>query len=117
MFTSTFGSPFPLNYMKAFYSGDPAVDLAQQSNKWAARNYTRCVNADYNKIYDQVKGETDADKATQLWMQLNDIVVNVYISIPLIDRRLTDAKAKSIQGPLLSAFDTFSWNIADWTRA
>jgi peptide/nickel transport system substrate-binding protein len=117
MYTSTFGSPFPLNYMKAFYSGDPAVDLAQQSNKWAARNYTRWVNADYNKIYDQVKGETDADKAAQLWMQLNDIVVNAYISIPLIDRKSTDAKAKSIQGPKLSPFDTFSWNIADWTRA
>ena len=35
MFTSTFGSPFPLNYMKAFYSGNPESDVAQQSNKWA----------------------------------------------------------------------------------
>ncbi len=117
MFTSTFGSPFPLNYMKSFYSGDPAVDIAQQSNKWAARNYTRWINADYNKLYDQVKGETDPEKATQLWMQMNDIVINAFISIPLIDRKTTDAKAKSIQGPTLTPFDTFSWNIADWTRS
>src|SRR5207237_637617 len=73
MFTSTFGSPFPLNYMKLFYSGDPAVDISQKSNQWAARNYTRWVNADLNKIYDQVKGETDTQKAMQLWIQLNDI--------------------------------------------
>jgi peptide/nickel transport system substrate-binding protein len=117
MYTSTFGSPFPLNYMKAFYSGNPEVDIAQKSNKWAARNYTRWVNADYNKLYDQVKNETDPDKAAQLWIQMNDIVVNAFICIPLIDRKSTDAKAKAIKGPALSPFDTFSWNVADWTKS
>jgi peptide/nickel transport system substrate-binding protein len=117
MYTSTFGSPFPLNYMKAWYSGDPAVDLAQQSNKWAARNYLRWVNDDYNKLYDQVKSETDVQKAQQLWIQLNDIVINSYISVPLIDRKSTDAKIKALQGPQLTPFDEWSWNIADWTKA
>ena len=117
MYTSTFGSPFPLNYMKAFYSGNPEVDVAQQANKWAARNYTRWINADYNKLFDQVKGETDPQKATQLWMQLNDLAVNAYITIPLIDRNNTDAKIKALQGPKLSPFDEWSWNIADWTRS
>jgi peptide/nickel transport system substrate-binding protein len=116
MYTSTFGSPFPLNYMKAFYSGNPEVDVAQQANKWAARNYTRWINADYNKLFDQVKGETDPQKATQLWMQLNDLAVNAYITIPLIDRNNTDAKIKALQGPKLSPFDEWSWNIAEWTR-
>jgi peptide/nickel transport system substrate-binding protein len=117
MFTSTFGSPFPLNYMKLFYSGSPDVDIAQKSNQWSARNYTRWVNADYNKLYDQVKSETDVQKATQLWTQMNDIVINAYISVPLIDRKSTDAKIKALQGPSLSPFDEWSWNIADWTKA
>ncbi|MBV9135239.1 MAG: peptide ABC transporter substrate-binding protein [Chloroflexi bacterium] len=116
MFTSTFGSPFPLNYMKLFYSGNPDTDVAQASNKWAARNYTRWVNADFNALLDQVKAETDVQKAQQLWIQANDLVVNNYISIPLIDRNNADGKAKNIQGPNLSPFDDWSWNIADWTR-
>jgi len=99
----------------ANYSGDPAVDISQKSNSWAARNYTRWVNADYNKLYDQVKGETDVQKATQLWMQMNDIVINAFISVPLIDRKSTDAKVKALQGPTLSPFDDWPWNIADWT--
>jgi peptide/nickel transport system substrate-binding protein len=37
MFTSTFGSPFPLNYMKLFYSGSPDVDIAQKSNQSGCR--------------------------------------------------------------------------------
>jgi peptide/nickel transport system substrate-binding protein len=117
MFTSTFGSPFPLNYMKLFYSGNPETDVAQQSNKWAARNYTRWINADFNNLLDQVKAETDTQKATQEWMQLNDLVVNNYISIPLIDRKNADGKIKGLQGPNLSPFDEFSWNIADWTKS
>ena len=116
MYTSTFGSPFPLNYMKAFYSGNPEVDVAQQANKWAARNYTRWVNADYNKLFDQVRAEVDTQKAAQLWMQMNDLVVNAYISIPLIDRNSTDAKIKALTGPKLSPFDEWSWNIGDWTK-
>jgi len=117
MYTSTFGSPFPLNYMKAFYSGNPDTDLAQQSNKWAGRNYTRWVNSDYNTLLDQVKSETDPQKAQQLWIQLNDLVVSNDITIPLIDRNNADGKVKTLQGPNLTPFDDWSWNIADWTRS
>jgi peptide/nickel transport system substrate-binding protein len=117
MYTSTFGSPFPLNYMKAFYSGNVAIDVAQASNKWSARNYTRWINADYNALFDKVKTETDPDKAAQMWMQLNDMAVNNYISIPLIDRKSADGKLKNLQGPSLTPFDDWSWNIADWTRS
>ncbi|MBV9326397.1 MAG: peptide ABC transporter substrate-binding protein [Chloroflexi bacterium] len=116
MYTTTFGSPFPLNYMKSFYSGNPDTDVAQQSNKWAGRNYTRWINADYNNLLDQVKAETDVQKAQQLWMQLNDLAVNNYIPIPLIDRNNADGKLKTLQGPSLSPFDDLSWNIADWSR-
>lgn len=116
MFTSTFDTPFPQSYMKRFYSGNPDVDIAQKSNSWAPQNYLRWINPDYNKLYDQVKTETDLQKAQQLWIQMNDTVVNNYVSIPLIDRKNTDGKAKALSGPNLSPFEPFSWNVADWTR-
>ncbi len=117
MYTTTFGSPFPLNFMKQYYSGNPDTDIAQQSNKWAGRNYLRWINADYNNVLDQVKAETDVQKAQQLWIQLNDLAVNNYITIPLIDRNNADGKSKTLQGPSLTPFDDLSWNAADWTRA
>lgn len=117
MYTSTFGSPFPLRYMQIWYSGDPATDIAQKSNSWSGRNYTRWINPDFNKLFDQVKSELDVQKAVQMWMQLNDIVVNSYVTIPLIDRKSVDAKAKTIQGPKLTPFDALSANIADWTKS
>jgi peptide/nickel transport system substrate-binding protein len=117
MFTSTFDTPFPQHYMERWYSGQPEIQLAQKSNQWTGQNYTRWVNPDYNKIYDQVKTETDVNRAQQLWIQLNDIVVNSYIHVPLIDRKFSDAKVKAIKGPDPGPFDAvFAWNVADWTR-
>jgi peptide/nickel transport system substrate-binding protein len=116
MFTTSFGSPFPLNFMKQYYSANPDTDVSQQSNKWAGRNYLRWISPDYNNLLDQVKSETDVQKAQQLWMQLNDLAVNNYITIPLIDRYFADGKSKNLQGPSLTPFDDLCWNIADWTR-
>ena len=116
MFTSTFDTPFPLLYMKRFYGENPALDWAQKSNNWAPQNYEKWSNDDYNKLYDQVKTETDPQKAQQLWIQMNDIVVNSFISVPLVDRKATDAKLKNLTGPAPGPFDSWSWNIADWTR-
>ena len=116
MLTATFDAPFPLAYMKRFYGENPDIDLPQQANKWSPPNSMRWSNDEYNKLYDQVKTETDVQKATQIWMQLNDIVVNSYISVPLVDRKSADGKLKTIQGPDLSPFEPWSWNIADWTR-
>ena len=117
MYTSTFGSPFPLRYMQIWYSANPEVDVAQKSNQWAARNYARWINPEYNKLFDQVKTETDVQKASQVWMQLNDMVVNSYVSIPLIDRKDVGAKTKALTGPQLTPFDALSWNIADWKNS
>jgi peptide/nickel transport system substrate-binding protein len=117
MYTSTFDAPFPLQYMRRYYGANPDVDWAQQSNKWSPPNYLKWSNDDYNKLYDQVKSETDVQKASQMWIQMNDIVVNSYAAIPLIERKSTDAKIKALNGPNLSPFEPWSWNVADWTKS
>ena len=116
MFTATFDAPFPLQYMKRFYGANPELDWAQKSNKWSPPNYLKWSNDEYNKLYEQVKTETDVQKASQMWIQMNDLVVNNYVSIPLIDRKSTDGKIKTLKGPELSPFDNWSWNVADWSK-
>ncbi len=118
MFTSTFDSPSPVLYMKRFYAEDLSRDWAQQTNQWAPQNFLKWSSDDFNKLYDQARVETDATRASQMWIQLNDMVVNAYAASGIIDRKFTDGKSKSITGPNPSPFDSvFAWNIADWTRA
>ena len=117
MYTSTFGSPFPIDYMKQWYSGDPARDVAQKANGWQGTNRNRWINADYNKLWEAAAKETDPAKSKQLFMQMNDMVVNNFVSVPFINRNFVSATSKALKGLTITPFDAETWNIADWTKA
>ncbi|HYM71206.1 MAG TPA: peptide ABC transporter substrate-binding protein [bacterium] len=117
MFTSTFGSPFPASYMGRFYSGDPAKTIAQKENDWSGLDITRWVDKDFNAWYDQAQVELDPKKNADLWIKMNDRVVDQAVSIPLIDRKSVDSHVNSLDvGQNLSPFDSATRNIADWRR-
>jgi peptide/nickel transport system substrate-binding protein len=117
MFTNTFTSPFPANYMRQYYSGDPAKDIAQKENNWSGDNYIRWVNKEYNQMYDQALVELDPMKNDALWIKMNDLVVSQAVSLPLISRRIVSTRAKSLNvAENLSPFDGETRNIADWRR-
>jgi len=117
MFTSTFGSPFPLQYMGRFYSGDPSKDLAQKENNWSGLNICRWVNKEYNALYEAAQQELDPQKNAALWMKMNDMVVDQGISIPLIDRKIVSVRSNKLDvGKNMSPFDSETRNIADWRR-
>jgi peptide/nickel transport system substrate-binding protein len=117
MFTSTPDSPFPLLYMKRFYGRDPSSDWAQNSNAWSAPNFLKWKNDEYNMLFDAVGSEIDPTKAAADWQAMNDLVINAYVVVPLVERRGVDSKVKALQGPSPGPFDAFSWNAADWSRA
>ncbi|HKV45517.1 MAG TPA: peptide ABC transporter substrate-binding protein [bacterium] len=117
MFTSTFTSPFPNQYMARFYSGDPAKDLAQKENNWAGIDICRWVNKDFNQLFDAAQSELDPKKNDALWIKMNDLVVTQGVSLPLIDRKFVSARAKTLEvGANMSPFDSETRNIADWVR-
>jgi peptide/nickel transport system substrate-binding protein len=117
MFTNTFTSPFPASYMRQYYSGDPAKDLAQKENNWSGDNYIRWVNKEYNQMYDQVLVELDQKKADALWIKMNDLVVTQAVSLPLIDRRIVSTHSKSLDVvENMTPFDSETRNIGDWRR-
>ena len=59
----------------------------------------------------------DQAKAATMWQQLNDIIIKDFADIPLVDRKFTNAKIKALTGPESRAFDSETWNIADWKKA
>ncbi len=44
------------------------------------------ANPDYDKLWDQAVSELDAEKRAQLFVQMNDIVINDFIEVPLVQR-------------------------------
>ena len=117
MFTSTFGSPFPSSYMARFYSGTPEHDIPQKANNWSGIDTPRWQNKEYNGLYDQALKELDPAKNDALWIKMNDLVVEQGATLPLIDRKSVSVRANNLTvGENMSAFDSETRNIADWTR-
>jgi len=117
MFTSTFGSPFPSSYMARFYSGVPAHDIPQKENNWSGIDTPRWQSKEYNAMYDQALKELDPKKNADLWIKMNDLVVDQGVSLALIDRKIVSVRSNSLEtGHNMSAFDSETRNIADWRR-
>ena len=117
MFTSTFDSPHPVSYMNRWYTGkDPERSWGTKANNWSGRNFMKWKSDEYDKLFDQVLVELNPEKAATLWQQLNDLIINDVASIPLVDRKSTDAKTKALTGPALRPFDNLTWNIHEWKK-
>ena len=62
--------------------------------------------------------ETDPERLAELFIQLNDIIINDYAIIPLAETGVRDVFVNSLREENLSlgGFDYHYWNIANWNR-
>jgi peptide/nickel transport system substrate-binding protein len=112
-------SAFPLNYMKYWYAGPDDENMAQRSNEWTGTNKTRYRSADYDAAYEGISAVTDPEDAIALFIQLNDMVIDEVVEIPLVqvvaDRFVTSNEIRA-DNIAVSAFGDIVWNIANWNR-
>lgn len=120
MYTNNATTPFPVAYMIGWYAGPDNENVAQLSNSWNGQNYSRFVNAEYDELFDQVRLETDLEAAAELFIQLNDIIIDEVAVVPIVNR---SADTYAISTTLVNdnvavgPFDTDYWNIANWVRS
>jgi len=112
MFTNN-GDPDPTSYL----AGWTCKQATGKANNWQFGGYERYCNADFDKIVDQLRNETDTAKRNQLAIQANDLLVSDVVIIPLIDRtQATSGVSKSLKGVDVSGWDSEMYNIADWSK-
>ena len=119
MYTNNSTTPIPVAYMIGWYAGPEGENIAQKSNGWNGQNAQRYNNPEYDKLFDQVRLETDFQKAAQLFIQLNDILINDVAVVPLVNRAADKyATANSLvdANVAVSDFEVDYWNIANWNR-
>ena len=76
MYTSSPGFSFPSDYAEAFYTGKDGSNLSRKSNQWSGQNLARYQNPDYDAAYDEVEATTDPERAAELFITMNDLVIN-----------------------------------------
>lgn len=119
MYTDGATSTFPINYMQYWYAGENGDNIAQKENNWNGTNKSRYSNPEYDAIYDKLALETDAAKAAEYFVQLNDIVIDNFVQIPIVQRAGTKYAAVLTlrrENIAENSFEALFWNIANWNR-
>ncbi len=130
MYTNNPSNPTPIDYMVGYYAGADRANIAQASNGWNGQNSLRFINDEYDGIFEQLRsGEiSDITEVQNLLIQLNDIVINNYVVVPLVRRAADkycmhnsllhgDDPETAEDNVAVSAFELNLWNVANWNRS
>ncbi|TMD58770.1 MAG: peptide ABC transporter substrate-binding protein [Chloroflexi bacterium] len=113
MYTNGSSDPDQQNYL----SGWLCNQIAQKSNQWKGNNYERYCSTQYDNLFAQYKKELDKTKRSQLAIQLNDMLVNDVVIIPLVARAFPVASAsKDLKGLNGTPWESDLWNIQEWYK-
>jgi peptide/nickel transport system substrate-binding protein len=113
------GAPTPISFMENWYAGPDGENIAQAENGWSGQNTQRYQNPEYDALIESVQVETEPNVLTELFIQLNDILIEDGAVIPLVQVAEKSAAAIWLNeanfgfGP----FGYNYWNIANWNRA
>ena len=110
------------------YAGGPDIDPQQylsgqlcnqvqtRDNNWASGNNPRSCNPEYDDLFAQLAQTRIGPERATLIKQLNDVLVQNYYEIPLVNRGVVSAYLNTLQGVRINGWDTEMWNIAEWRR-
>lgn len=110
------GAPTPITFVQRWYAGPDGENIAQASNDWSRANQFRYRNDEYDALFEEVSTETDAARQIELFIAMNDHLIDNNVLIPLVAVAERSACAswlneESIQ---LGPFGLDYWNIANW---
>jgi len=106
-------SPDPSAYMR-YWTCD---SIPQKANNWTGNNFERWCNPDYDALLAQSTTEIDPEKRAQLFIQMNDMLIEDVVMIPIAYRADATGVSNTLEGIDLTPWDTNTWNIKDWRRA
>ncbi len=105
-------SPDPSDYLRFWTCGQ----IPQKANNWQGLNFERYCNPEYDALHQEAVNELDPEKRRQLFIQMNDMLVEDVVMIPVVFLADVSGINNSIEGVDLTPWDTNTWNIMDWRR-
>jgi peptide/nickel transport system substrate-binding protein len=111
MYTTTLEAPDPQNITRQFLTSE----IAAKANKWQGQNVTRWHSQAYDNAFHAAESELDHVKRAALFIEMNDMVVEDHVIIPVVYRPGVAGMAKNLRATL-SGWDNAFWNLKDWYR-
>lgn len=110
------------------YAGGSGIDPQQylfsqlcdhvqaKENNWADGNNARSCNPAYDELYAGFSRLGIGPERAELIKRLNDLHVQSYVEIPLVNRGFVSAHLNTLKGVRINGWDSELWNIAEWHR-
>ena len=111
------GAPTPITFVQRWYAGPDGENIAQASNDWSRSNQVRYRNDEYDAMFEEVSVETDAARQIELFIQMNDHLIDNNVLIPLVAVAERSACAAWLNEEMiqLGPFGLDYWNISNWS--
>lgn len=109
MYTSPMREPDPGLFMQQFVSSQ----ASSKANNWQGRNVTRWRNKEFDELHAASTTELDPVKRAALFIQMNNLVVNDGVVVPVVFRQVAAGARKGLKAPL-STWTSYLWRISDW---
>lgn len=93
------------------------AEISGRANQWLGSNQHRWCNEEYDALAAQLAQTVDLDERADIIKQMNDLLVQDYVVLPLVYRGDVSARSNTLMGTAKNSWDSELWNIADWYRA
>ena len=101
---------------QGYLSGWQTSEITGSANNWMGGNISRWFNEEYDDLYQELTQTPIGKDRENLVIQLNDLLVQNYVMIPLIDRASVSAFNNSLKGVRVNGWDSEFWNVHEWYR-
>jgi len=105
-------SPDPSGYMR----GWTCAQIPQKANNWQGLNFERWCSPEYDALLQKSDTELDPEKRRQLFIQMNDMLIEDVVMIPIIYLYHGIGVSTSIENIDPTPWDASAWNIQNWRR-
>ena len=116
MHQTSAGAPTPIRFVERWYAGPDGENIAQESNNWSRVNQVRYRNDEYDALFEELRNETDAARQIELFIEMNDHLIDNNALIPMVAvaERSACAEWLNEESVQLGPFNMEYWNIANW---
>ena len=76
----------------------------------------RYCSEEYDALVAEMAKTGALEERAKLAKAMNDMLMQEYVLIPLVDRGRVSAKSNTLGGVVLNVWDSELWNVADWYR-
>ena len=92
-------------------------EIPTKENNYTGRNISRWRDAEYDRLWRMSDVEMDPVKRAAYFIQMNDIIIQKAVGIPVTWRNVIHAAANNLAGIELNSWDSIFGRIAYWHRA